>query len=112
AALARVVAIEDVGHPRGDEDHHGHPAQPQPTLQNVLPVEASDDGRYRGDAGISQQIRHRELPWGNLARGDRIHRSQEYLSRARAKRDSPRPTFYPPRPARGTSGETSRRFPI
>src|SRR5262249_16426061 len=41
----------------------------------------------RRDAGIGQQIRYRELPRRSLARGERIHGSKEYLSRARVKRE-------------------------
>ena len=59
ASLTRVIAVEGVGHSRADEDENGDPTQPQPSLQNILPVEAGHDRRHRSDAGVGQQVGHR-----------------------------------------------------
>src|SRR5262249_39773463 len=88
APFAGKIAVEDVGHSRADEDDHGDPAQPQPALQNVLPIEARHHRRHRGDAGVGQKVGHREPPRRNLSRGDRIHGPKEYPSRARVKPDA------------------------
>jgi hypothetical protein len=88
APLAREIAVEDVGHGGADEDEQRDPAQPQPALQDVLPVETGDHRRHRHDAGVGQEVRHREGPRRKGSGCDRVHGSKEYRSSARVKRDA------------------------
>src|SRR5262249_56059056 len=80
APLGGEVAVKHVGHARHDEDEQRHPAQPEAALQDVLPVETRNHRRHRDDAGIGQEVWHRERPRRQGSRRDRVHGTKEYPS--------------------------------
>ena len=54
---SRIVAIEVIGHPRGDKDGQRHPAQPKRAVQDGLGENAADHHRNGGNTGVGQDIR-------------------------------------------------------
>ena len=72
-----IVAIEVIGHPRGDKDGQRHPAQPQRAIQDGLGKNAADHHRNGGDARVGQDIRQGQALGLSLGGCD-VHPSYQY----------------------------------
>ena len=70
---AGEIAVEHVGDPGRDEDRERHPANPEPAVENALPIQQRNHDRHRGDPGVGQEVGQRQRPRGQRWVGDGVH---------------------------------------
>jgi len=54
------ITVENIGNAGGDEHRERNPAQPQPAVENALPIHQRHNHRHGGDPRIGQKVRNRE----------------------------------------------------
>ena len=84
---SRIIAIQIIGNPGGDEHGQRHPPQPQRPVHDGLRIDAADHHRDRGDPGIGQDIREGQRAFGRSPGcGRHVHPLYQYRQRIKVNR--------------------------